>query len=308
MQFRISPVWRILLVLVCGPLAGPGEWPEAGPWPTGKMLAGGASPIRVMSFNIRYGTAPDAANHWRHREELVAAAIQQEAPDLLGVQEALAFQCEFLRSHLPDHGFVGRGREADASAGEFCAVFFRKDRFQLVDEGHFWLSEQPETAGSRSWDSSLPRMVTWVRLRDRQTNNREFVFANTHFDHRGAEARAQAARLIRQRLSGDPDSLPLILTGDFNCDEESPAWGTLAGDDSAGGPLQDTYRVAHPERATEEGTFSAWTGQTDGPRIDWILCSPSFQVRAARIDRWNQGGQYPSDHYPVTAVLQWRAD
>ena len=263
------------------------------------------APLKAMSFNIRFGTANDGDNHWDQRSDLVAETIELFSPDLLGVQEALDFQCEFLKTRLPSHKFVGRSREANPTSGEFCGIFFRSERFDLVDSGHFWLSETPDEPGSKSWDSSLPRMVSWVRLKDRLSNNQEFVFANTHFDHRGPEARLQSAKLIRQRLFENQE-LPVLLTGDFNCDESSDPYNVLANVGDAGRPILDSYREIHPDRTEQEGSFSSWTGDTSGARIDWILHTDQFTALNADINHTRQQGRFPSDHFPVQAILKLR--
>src|SRR4051794_4672946 len=139
--------------------------------------------IRVMTFNIRYGTADDGANHWDKRKEFLIETIKTFGPDLLGTQETLGFQRDYLAEHLPGHGVLGVGRDDGKEKGEMMALYYKKDRFTKLDEGHFWLSESPQTAGSKSWDSSLPRMATWVKLKDRKNEpTPPILFLNTHFD------------------------------------------------------------------------------------------------------------------------------
>lgn len=263
--------------------------------------------LRVMTFNIRYGTANDGENRWPNRRELVARTIREFAPDLLGMQEVLAFQAKFLQQQLPGYGFHGAGRDDGVEAGEFSPVMWRTARFERVDAGHFWLSETPDIPGSKSWDSSLPRMVSWVWLRDRKAGGREFIYANTHWDHRGKKARLESARLIRQRAAEVLPDLPVILTGDFNTTEDLPPYALLVKGEGAsdGVILRDAYRVVHPQRIAEESTFNGWKPVLAGRRIDWILCSPPFRPVWSQINRAREGDRLPSDHYPVGAVLRW---
>lgn len=267
-------------------------------------------PIRVMSFNIRYGTANDGENHWDKRKDFVIETIKAFDPDLLGTQETLGFQRDFLAGKLDGYGMVGVGRDDGKDRGEMMAVYYRKARFEKLEAGHFWLSESPETVGSKSWDSSLPRMVTWLKLRDRKSPDAPPVyFFNTHFDHRGEEARLESAKLIRRRIAALPDRAPVILTGDFNAGEGSAPYKALFDNDAADGdtpsPVRDAYRVKHPRRADEEGTFSGFKAdQRGGARIDWLACSAHWQVIEAGIDRTAKDGRTPSDHFPVTAVLR----
>lgn len=262
--------------------------------------------VRVMSYNIRYGTAPDGENHWERRKDFLVETIQAFRPDLLGTQETLAFQRDYLAEKLPDYGVFGAGREDGKEQGEIMAVYWRKDRFEVLASGHFWLSTTPDVPGSKSWDSSLPRMVTWLKLRDlKQPDAKPILWMNTHFDHRGEEARRQSARLVRQKLLELGQGSSLIVTGDFNAAEGSQPYQLLFDDlDGRPSPVVDTYRTAHPRRGQEEGTFSGFRAQNvSGPRIDWIACSRDWRIVEAGIDRTARDGRTPSDHFAVFAVL-----
>ena len=260
------------------------------------------APLKVMSFNIRYGRANDGENRWVKRDSLVAETIRVFGPDLLGLQEALPFQCQFLKQQFPEFDFVGRGREVKPDQGEFCAIMYRRERFEKKDEGHFWLSETPQTPGSRSWDSALPRMVTWVRLMDRDTES-EFIFANTHYDHIGQQARIASSEIIRKWLAKFSQT-PVVITGDFNSAIGSKPYQQLLDGGSPELSLVDTYRAIYPQATEREGTSSRWNGNRSGARIDWILHSKQFRTLNAAIDYHNDQGQYPSDHYPVQATLR----
>jgi len=262
-------------------------------------------PLKVMSFNIRYGAADDGENSWPHRRDLVLETIQVFDPDLLGLQEVLDFQAEFLKANLPEYEFHGVGREDGATKGEFVPLMYRRDRFEWLDAGHFWLSETPEMPGSKSWDSSLPRMLSWVALRDRQGSDGVFVFANVHFDHRGKEARKESARLMRQRADEIDGQFPVIITGDFNTTEDLEPYAILVeARESDGGKLVDTYRANHALRSPFESSSCRWIGRREGSRIDWILHSPQFKTLKASINYTQDEGRYPSDHYPVEAVIR----
>jgi len=258
-----------------------------------------AAELKVMSFNIRYGAANDGDNSWPHRREMVASTIQSYGPDLLGTQETLPFQAEFLREHLPDYKYVGWSRD-DKPDGEQCGIFYRTERFRELESGQFWLSETPETRNSVSWDSSLPRVATWVLLEDSQSDKTPLLFVNTHFDHRGKEARRQSAKLLREWIEARPEQQRVVLTGDFNTGENTAPWVTLA----ESSRLVDTYQACPPkEEPGGPGTFHGFRGNAGPARIDWILCSPTLTVNESTIDRTNEQGRYPSDHFPVTARL-----
>jgi endonuclease/exonuclease/phosphatase family metal-dependent hydrolase len=263
--------------------------------------------IRVMSFNIRYGTAADGENHWEKRKEFLAETIREFKPDLLGTQETLGFQRDYLAKQLEGYEVLGVGRDDGKERGEMMALYYRAKRFEKLAGGHFWLSEKPDEVGSKSWDSSLPRMASWVKLRDMLRPAEPIFFVNTHFDHRGPEARLESAKLLRTKIKELGDRCAVIATGDFNAGEGSPPYRALF--DNFGEPaavVVDSFRRAHPERTDREGTMSGFKGgTTGGARIDWIGVSPSWQITAAEILRPERNGRTPSDHHPVMAVLAW---
>ncbi len=262
--------------------------------------------VRVMSFNIRYGTAKDGPNAWGHRREQVVDVIRSFAPDLLGCQEVLSFQRDELAAALDGYEVVGVGRDDGLEEGEMTPIFFRLDRFERLDSGHFWLSSTPATVGSKGWDAALPRIATWARLRDRDdAAQSEVLVLNTHFDHRGAQARLESARLVRRMVGDLGRDGRLVLMGDFNAEENSPPYEALFSDSEQGPCIVDTWRARGPRPAEREGTFNGFDpAAVDGPRIDWIGCSHDWNVRLAGIDRTVVDGRTPSDHWPVTAVLR----
>ncbi len=268
--------------------------------------------LRVMSFNIRFGTADDGDNHWNNRRQIVAQVIKDVNPDIVGTQEVLEFQAEFLQRQLSDYIYVGRSREANPAKGEQCGIFFRKKRFAILGTGHFWLSETPDKPGSKSWDSSLPRIAGWLQLWDNAAE-KSFYVINTHFDHLGKKARLESAKLIRQfvnRLPLQPQFV--IVTGDFNAGQSSPPYQALFASPSFTADntliLQDAFCIHSPKRTQAEGTFGGFKGSRSGSRIDWIACSESFQVTGASIVVKSYDGKYPSDHYPVVAELEFKME
>jgi endonuclease/exonuclease/phosphatase family metal-dependent hydrolase len=202
-----------LFLLACGP-------------PIAKAPAEEAASVRVMSFNIRFDNPADGANAWPLRKEMAAGVIDFHLVDVAGLQEALASQIRDLETLLPEYAWVGVGRDDGSEAGEFCPVFFRKDRFRLLGSSTFWLSEEPETPGLAGWDAACARIVTWARLKDTKTGLTLCVF-NTHFDHVGRSARLESARLLAGKIGEIAGRGPVILTGDFNCTREGPAYEAL---------------------------------------------------------------------------------
>jgi len=267
----------------------------------------GNEPIRVMSFNIRYGTANDGDDHWSKRKEFLAETIVAFSPDLLGTQETLLDQRNYLAAKMTSYESFGVGRDNGKEEGEMAALFYRASRFEKLSGGNFWLSDTPDTVGSRGWDAALPRIATWVQLKDlKNVGSKPILFLNTHFDHRGKQARQESARLIRQKIQALGADCSLIVTGDFNAEEGGgPYVALFANAEGKDSPIVDTFRVFHPNASSNEGTFSGFKAtQVSGPRIDWIGCSRNWRVLSADIDRTQRDGHTPSDHFPVTAVLE----
>src|SRR5688500_14784957 len=157
--------------------------------------------IKVMSFNVRTANAADGANDWDgNRKNLVVETIRDFAPDLLGIQEDLERQKNFLDDELTAFNVVGTTAAKGGNDGEYCAILYRRSRFTQVRSGQFWLSETPNVAGSKSWDSDLPRKVTWLELEDNNWPGFNFVFMNTHWDHVSSEARQESAKLMRSKV------------------------------------------------------------------------------------------------------------
>jgi endonuclease/exonuclease/phosphatase family metal-dependent hydrolase len=270
-------------------------------------IAAEPTSVKVMSFNLRYATAKDGDNHWDKRRELLLDTIRRAQPDLLGTQETLALQRDYLAKNLDGYEALGIGREDGSERGEMTAIFWKKDRFEKLSAGHFWLSETPDKVGSRSWDSSLPRMATWIKLRDRRQPDAQPIFwINTHFDHIGKTARLESAKLLREQLLTLGKDCALVVTGDFNATQDSAPYQALFGDQQGQhAPVIDTYRKLYPQQGKNEGTFNGFKHDaTTGERIDWIGVSPDFKITAAEINHDHDHGRTPSDHFPVTAVLE----
>lgn len=262
--------------------------------------AGGASgdALRVMTYNIRYGTAADGLNAWDLRRDLALRVISNERPDVVGVQEALRFQLDEIGAEFPHLAETGVGRDDGAAAGEYSAILYDVRRLELLDGDTFWLSDTPEVVASTSWGNRIPRIVTWARFRDRRTMRTFYVF-NTHWDHESQPSREQSAALLARSIAARPHvDDPVLITGDFNAGERNPARVTLA---EAG--YEDTFRALHPD-ATDVGTFNGFTGDRDGEKIDAVLAGPAWRVAAAWIVTLNEDGRYPSDHFPVMAVVE----
>ncbi|GGX01897.1 endonuclease/exonuclease/phosphatase family protein [Streptomyces lomondensis] len=254
--------------------------------------------LEVMSFNLRFASTT-APNSWAVRRPVMRALLHRERPHVLGTQEGLYQQLQDIEAGLGAHyDWIGTGR-AGGSRDEFMAIFYDTRRLAPVEYDHFWLSDTPNVIASNTWGNASIRMVTWVRFRDLRGGGREFYVLNTHLDNASQYARARAASLTAERISGLDRSLPVIVTGDFNV----PAHGNPVYDTMLGAGLVDTWDAA-AERGELYGTFHGYKPLVPGgPRIDWILATPGVTVHRAAINTFAQNGQFPSDHLPVQASL-----
>jgi endonuclease/exonuclease/phosphatase family metal-dependent hydrolase len=257
--------------------------------------------LHVMTFNLRCATGEDPQHGWPLRRPVVRQLLEQAGPHVLGTQEGLPDQLRQLEADLPAHyDGIGEGREG-GGRGEAMQVFHDDRRLQRLEHGHYWLSDTPDVPGSQTWGGDWPRMVTWVRFRDRRTGG-QLAVVNTHLEAYDASARARAAQLVRRRLAElfEP-GLPVVVTGDMN--EPARPGGAVYDCLVTDGPLVDTWEAA-PERSGGFGTFHDYGPLTpDGDRIDWILATPDVVVRSAATDTYTEDGRHPSDHLPVAAVV-----
>ena len=277
--------------------------------------AADAFELRVMSFNIRYGSAGDGENHWPKRREMVFEVIRTQKSDVVGLQEALRFQIDEIREAMPAYGEIGVARDDGKTKGEYSAILYRMDRFKVGDSGTFWFSDTPEIPGSIHWGNDCVRICTWARLIEKKSG-RAFYLFNLHLDHVSQPSRENSAVLLAQRIFNRKHIEPFIVTGDFNAGENNPVIAYLKGNTALGlpnapvskspVPMVDTFRTLHPD-AKDVRTSHGFRGGRQGNKIDYVLAPPAIQVLEAQILYDNVDGRYPSDHYPVTARLRLSA-
>lgn len=257
--------------------------------------------LKVMTFNLRYENNSDPSPHtWAERVPTIKKLIRMEQPDIIGTQEVLYGQLQDLEEALPGYAWIGLGREG-GNRGEYSAIFYNETRFTPLEYDHFWLSDTPEVIGSKTWGNNIPRMVTWAKFVDHQSNQ-QFYAVNTHFDHQSAEAREKSAALIVEKMKDFDHELPIILTGDFNTSPDSLPHQTLTSD----GAFVDLWDSAETRVNEELGTFNGFHDPTGGGpdrRIDWILAKGNVSTETIEINNYQKNGQFPSDHYPVIADI-----
>lgn len=248
--------------------------------------------LNIATYNIRFNNPDDGINAWPNRKENLKALIRYHDFDIFGIQEGLIDQVKDIAG-LTEYAYYGKGRDDGGEAGEHSVIFYKKQRFKLLQSGDFWLSETPEKPG-KGWDATCcNRICSWVKLKD-LVSEKEFYFFNVHFDHQGVQARRESGKLMVKKIKEIAGNATVICTGDFN---STPETGQIQEMQSL---LKDSYKVTQMPPYGPEGTFNAF--KFDAPmkhRIDYIFVSAGVQVLkyATLTDAKDQ--RYPSDHQPV---------
>ena len=255
-------------------------------------------PLKVMTWNIRYDNPDDGPNAWNNRKEAVITLIKAQNADIYCFQEVLHSQYLSLQ-YMLNYGSYGVGRDDGKEAGEYAPVFYNKQRFQLVKQGRFWLSEDTAKA-QKGWDAACVRIATWVKLLDIQTRDTVLVI-NTHFDHVGTTARLKSAKLLVEFVLLNAVRNPLIIAGDFNCRYDSPPMMLLQKHTNTQRAKSDP-----PDPQQPAFTYCGFDGKgTDGDIIDHIFFRRFSKIKSFRILTDHQGTTYPSDHFPVITELSY---
>lgn len=256
--------------------------------------------LKVMTFNVRFDNPADGINAWEHRISLVEAYMAEVAPDIVGMQENLHHQNEDLLRIMPGYRYVGTGRDDGGKGGEYSPVFFRSDRFELLDDGQFWLSETPDVPGSIGWEAVLPRVVAWARLKERESGQELYVF-NTHFSHVSDLARRRSMEFMSDQIRRIAGDSRVIVTGDFNITKGSELYYDMLAHFYRHNRLQNAELISETPVTGAQSTFNAFREDVAPRVIDFIFVDPHFSVQSYQVDRIMQNGVFISDHWPVWA-------
>ncbi len=254
----------------------------------------------VGSYNIRLDSKGDSGNLWKDRAPYVSALIRFHDFDIVGTQEGFFNQLQDMQKDLPVYSYYGVGRDDAKTKGEHSAIFYKKEKFTVLDSGNFWLSETPEKPGF-GWDAKHNRICSWLQLKDKKKKKTFFVF-NVHFDHQGVVARNESSKLILKKIQEIAGNKPVVLTGDFNGNHTS-SWYQLIANSSN---LKDAYTLA-TDPYKPNGSFNAFRASSiNQDLIDHIFISKSFTVKRFGILTDTYFGKFPADHFPVLTELSWK--
>lgn len=263
-----------------------------------QLIAQKDTSVRIMTTNIRYASPNDGVNIWDNRKDWLCDNIKFMDVDMLGGQEVIYAQLQDMIQRLPDYDYVGVGRNGE-NEGEFCPIFYKKDKYKLLDSDTFWLSETPGEVNSKGWDAALPRIVTWVKLKDANTKQ-EFFFFNTHFDHKGKEARLKSAELLIEKTKSIAGKVPFFVTGDFNFNPSVKAYEVLTKKNDANYFLEDSHNTAELVYGPKY-TFNGFDLEPDPnrERIDYIFSHGKIEILKHHIIDGQRGKLFISDHFPI---------
>lgn len=262
------------------------------------LLAAAQTEVKVMSYNIRLDVKSDGENWWENRKGRVANLVNYYEADFIGMQEVLHHQLVYLKENLNGYDYIGVGRDDGKEAGEYSCIFYKKDRYTVVQQSTFWLSPTPDVP-SKGWDAALNRVCTYGLFLNNKTKQYVWVF-NTHFDHMGKEARLESAKLIVKKIREvNTRRYPVIVSGDFNSKpDEAPAQYMVS-------QLRNSRSVSRLVYGDAD-TWNAFKfNEKPNVCIDYIFVAEDKRVRVSKFATLTDSYdlKYPSDHLPILATI-----
>lgn len=257
-----------------------------------------AQNLIVGTYNLRFDNPNDKGNLWVDRVKTVNALIRFHDFDIIGTQEAFDSQLQDVVTALPQYTRYGKGRDDGKSGGEHSAIIYKKDRFELLNQGDFWLSTTPNEP-SKGWDATCcNRLCSWIYLKDKKTKKSFYVF-NAHYDHIGKQARVESSKLILQKVKEIAGDKPTIFTGDMNGDHNSEPYQIIKNSNL----LTDSYSLVQFPYVTTN-TFNGFGNNLNGTAIiDHVFVTKQFEVKRWGVLTDSYNGKYPSDHFPVLSEV-----
>lgn len=251
--------------------------------------------LSVISSNIRFDNPADGENAWPHRRALLSETLKKHSPHIIATQEGRFDQLKDFESLLNDFEIIDAHRSW-IKERMYPTFFIKKNTFETIQSGDLWLSETPEVAGSLSFGSTFPRLMTWIKLQPKNSNI-NLLLINTHLDHKKSETRIEQIKVLsKEILKLKEERTKVLIFGDFNDSPQSVVRDTL---------LQNLNFLKDSWTAPEETSHHHFDGQCEnGSRIDWIMVDKSFEVEKCFLDKNSIAGKYPSDHFPVVCEIK----
>ena len=255
--------------------------------------------ISVMTYNIKWDNTNDTVNNWNDRKEAMVDLLKHYQPNIIGMQEVVNGQLNYLVTNLLNFSSIGVGREDGKEKGEYSPILYDTKLFKVLKNSTFWLSDTPDKI-SVGWDAALERICTYALFEDLKTKKQFWVF-NTHFDHIGVKAREKSAELIVSKIKDvNVNNLPVVLMGDLN----------LTPDET---PILYLKDALTDGQSITEKTFYGPPGSFNGfdqdrvltNRIDYIFVDSFNVLEYMHIDDRMENNKHISDHLPVLATISF---
>ena len=262
-----------------------------------------AAEVKVMTFNIRANNVLDSLDSWYFRKQTVFDIFTDHTADVIGLQETRYSQLQQIQQTLPQYSYYAVGRYDGMQSGESCPIFYRKERFTLLDSGTFWFSDTPNVPGTIDWGNIVPRICSWVHLLEKGQNTSFYVY-NLHLDSFSQNSRENSVRLLAKKVAERKTQAPFIVMGDFNMAMYNPAMMYLMkfGYQTPYPKMVDAWLSVYPDQS-ETPTCQKLGGLFLGPNIDHIQMSEDIRALDVTIDSRKMNGRYGSDHFPVIAKI-----
>lgn len=269
--------------------------------------------LRMMTYNIRYDCSTDGPFRWVHRSNMVASMVTFHRADIVGFQEVLLHQLQDLeRSFKGTYKWIGAGRDDGHLGGELVPIFYKESKFELIESGNFWLSENPSIPGSRSWGTACPRMATWgiFNTKNPKYPQKRVMFVNTHLDHKSEVARIEGVKLVKQMIASHLNKtqqlhdISVIVVGDFNATENSAPIQTIGAPPGGSNELH-LQNAKYTSLTPHHGPISTFTGfkfEVKPPiLIDYMFVNEKIRVERHGVlaDTFGDNNYASSDHRPV---------
>ena len=252
----------------------------------------------IMTYNVRYQNEKDGRHSWSNRKDPLTDTILRQNPDVLSLQEAKPVQLKDIDEKLTQYARVGEGRMREGKPDEHVPIYYKKDKFDLIESKTLWFSLTPEVPGSMSWDTTLPRIYTYAVLENKKDKKR-FVVINTHLEHKGHNARLKSTQILLDRAKSF-SYMPVVLTGDYNMTEDYPGYKVMTGD----GYLKDARYCCKTNPVGPIISTNGFGAFEQEKAIDFVFVNERFSVLSHEIIENNEGDFYPSDHYPIVCTLE----
>lgn len=262
-------------------------------------------PLRIGTYNIQYDNLNDLSNPWSSRNIILEKLLQEYDFDIFGAQEPYLGQLNDMMKYLPDYAYLGK----DITGGtevlrrHYVPIFYKKEKFDVLRNGMFWLSETPNVANSKGWDAYSVRVCVWAQFKEKETG-KEFYHFNVHFDHIGTTARQESAKLIVEKIKEIAGDQPVFLTGDFNSNQKSVPYNTIV----TSGSVVDSYSRSEEKVNANWPTYNGYkyisTPPANANRIDHVfVTTKGTKVQSWQLINTDYSQKYPSDHYPI--LIEW---